>query len=136
MKTKIVQSHADPAGYRAEDDDTVIRTAGFSKRFGEVHALHPLDLEVPRHSIFLGPNEAGKSTTIKLLLGLGKPSGRSGQHLRARLRSRQRGDPGKVDYLARDPRFYTHMACSGDTGVHRAVLLPAGEQRPSSQDRP
>jgi len=111
MKTKIVQNHADPAGYSADNDDTVIRTAGFSKRFGEVHALHPLDLEVPRHSIFgfLGPNGAGKTTTIKLLLGLGKPSGgrasifgldcvRDSVAIRAR-----------VGYLAQEPRFYPHM---------------------------
>ena len=43
-------------------------------------ALRGLDLEVPRHSIFgfLGPNSAGKTTTIKLLLGLARPTGGAG----------------------------------------------------------
>jgi ABC-type multidrug transport system ATPase subunit len=35
-----------------------------------------LDLQVPRHLIFgfLGPNGASKRTTIRLLLGLAKPT--------------------------------------------------------------
>jgi ABC-type multidrug transport system ATPase subunit len=53
-------------------DSLVISTHGLSKTYKGVNALQPLDLEVARHSIFgfLGSNGAGKSTTIKLLLGL------------------------------------------------------------------
>jgi ABC-type multidrug transport system ATPase subunit len=38
--------------------------------------LQSLDLHVARHSIFgfLEPNGAGRSTTIKLLLGLARPT--------------------------------------------------------------
>lgn len=49
-----------------------IRTLGLSRRFGPVHALDGIALEVPRGIIFgfLGPNGSGKTTTIRLLLGL------------------------------------------------------------------
>jgi len=52
----------------------VIRTAGLVKRYGRIHALDGLDLEVGEGQIhgFLGPNGAGKSTTIRVLLGLAR----------------------------------------------------------------
>lgn len=55
----------------------VIRTAGLVKRYGRVHALDGLDLEVEPGQIhgFLGPNGAGKSTTIRILLGLARAGG-------------------------------------------------------------
>lgn len=56
--------------------DIVVRTEGLSKRFGDVLALAPLDLEVHRGEVlgYLGPNGAGKTVTIRLLLGLLRPT--------------------------------------------------------------
>ncbi|MGD0985819.1 MAG: ABC transporter ATP-binding protein [Acidimicrobiales bacterium] len=53
-----------------------IRTEGLSKRYGSVHALEDLDLEVDQGEVvgYLGPNGAGKTTTIRLLLGLIRPT--------------------------------------------------------------
>jgi ABC-2 type transport system ATP-binding protein len=52
-------------------NDSLIETSGLIKTFGGHVALHGIDLEVGRGSIFgfLGRNGAGKSTTIRLLLG-------------------------------------------------------------------
>lgn len=56
--------------------ETIIKTRGLTKNYGEVQVLKSLDLEVPQHSIFgfLGPNGAGKTTTMRILLGLSSPS--------------------------------------------------------------
>jgi len=53
-----------------------IRTVGLVRDFQTVRALDHLDLEVPVGSLFgfLGPNGSGKTTTIRLLLGLLKPT--------------------------------------------------------------
>jgi ABC-2 type transport system ATP-binding protein len=53
-----------------------ILTEGLTKRFGPVHALEDLSLEVRCGEVFgfLGPNGAGKSTTLRLLLGLIAPT--------------------------------------------------------------
>jgi ABC-2 type transport system ATP-binding protein len=53
-----------------------IRTAGLSKRYGETLALDALDLEIRVGEVYgyLGPNGSGKTTTIRLLLGLHRPS--------------------------------------------------------------
>jgi ABC-2 type transport system ATP-binding protein len=49
-----------------------IRTENLSKSFGHTQALVALDLEVPEGEVigYLGPNGSGKTTTIRLLLGL------------------------------------------------------------------
>jgi ABC-2 type transport system ATP-binding protein len=58
----------------------VITTESLTKRFGDFTALSGLDLEVDEGEVFgyLGPNGSGKTTTIRLLLGLLRPtSGRA-----------------------------------------------------------
>ncbi|MFF9643412.1 ATP-binding cassette domain-containing protein [Kitasatospora aureofaciens] len=57
--------------------DDVIRTRGLTKRFrGGQLAVDGLDLAVPRGSVFgfLGPNGSGKTTTIRMLMGLIAPT--------------------------------------------------------------
>ena len=54
----------------------VIRTTGLTKTYGRTRALVDLDLEVEPGEVFgyLGPNGSGKTTTIRLLLGLARPT--------------------------------------------------------------
>ena len=49
-----------------------VSTSGLTRRFGAQVAVDSLDLRVPRGSVygFLGPNGSGKTTTIRMLLGL------------------------------------------------------------------
>jgi len=55
---------------------SAIATDGLTKRFGSVAVVDQLALEVPAGSVFgfLGPNGSGKTTTIRMLLGLISPS--------------------------------------------------------------
>jgi ABC-2 type transport system ATP-binding protein len=52
--------------------DSAIRLSGVSKAFSGHIAVHPLDLDVPRGSIFglLGPNGAGKTTTLRMVMNV------------------------------------------------------------------
>ena len=54
-----------------------------SKKYGERYALSHANFEVPLGTIcgFVGPNGSGKTTTIRMLLGLISPSGGSGEVL-------------------------------------------------------
>lgn len=63
-----------------KDEQYIIQTQGLCKKYGSVTALKSLDLRIPRHAIcgFFGLNGAGKSTTIKILLGLARPTGGTG----------------------------------------------------------
>jgi ABC-2 type transport system ATP-binding protein len=57
--------------------DLAVETRGLRRTFGAVVAVDGIDLAVPRGSLFgfLGVNGAGKSTTIRCLTGLLRPTG-------------------------------------------------------------
>ncbi len=57
-------------------DPLVIETSELRKRYGDAEAVSGLNLQVPAGSIFgfLGRSGAGKTTTIKLLLGMTQPT--------------------------------------------------------------
>ena len=58
----------------------VIETRGLERRFGGAPAVESLDLSVARGELFciVGPDGAGKSTTIRLLTGILEPTGGTG----------------------------------------------------------
>jgi ABC-2 type transport system ATP-binding protein len=60
----------------ARVDATAISTRGLTKRFGSQTAVDSLNLDVPVGTVFgfLGPNGSGKTTTIRMLLGLVTPT--------------------------------------------------------------
>lgn len=60
-------------------DPLIIETAELRKHYDGVEAVRGLSLQVPAGSIygFLGRNGAGKTTSIKVLLGMARPT--SGQ---------------------------------------------------------
>ena len=57
----------------------MIELINLVKKFGDLVAVNHISLMVPRGEFFavLGPNAAGKTTTIKILTGLIKPTGGS-----------------------------------------------------------
>jgi ABC-2 type transport system ATP-binding protein len=75
--TAVTHEAGAPFGAAPPSGDSAIITHGLTKRFrgGQV-AVDSLDLDVPRGSVFgfLGPNGSGKTTTIRMLLGLVSPT--------------------------------------------------------------
>lgn len=72
-----MRSMGDTGEAVVEDEDGVIRTRALTKRYrGGQLAVDGLDLTVPAGSVFgfLGPNGSGKTTTIRMLMGLITPT--------------------------------------------------------------
>jgi len=63
-----------------EHGDLAVATSGLTKKFHQQVAVNAIDLRVPRGAVygFLGPNGSGKTTTIRMLLGLIRPT--AGHH--------------------------------------------------------
>lgn len=92
---------------------TVIETYDLTKRYGDVEAVRALNLRVAADTItgFLGRNGAGKSSTIKMLLGMLRPTGGSGTVLGRRIDDpRENREMRKhVAYVGEDKQMYAYM---------------------------
>ncbi len=89
-----------------------LRTSGLTKRFGRTVAVAHMDLNVPVGGVhaLLGPNGSGKTTTLRMLLGLIRADGGSmemcGEPVPARL-----GDViHQVGAIVESPKFYGSMS--------------------------
>jgi len=100
---------------RSGDGETIVETRNLSKTYRDFWgrskkvALKPLDLKIQRGEIFglLGPNGSGKTTTMKLLLGLIFPT--SGD---AFIFGREASDVGKnerIGYLPEESYLYKFL---------------------------
>jgi ABC-2 type transport system ATP-binding protein len=101
-------------------DEAVIETRGLSKRYrrGQL-AVDGLDLTVPRGSVFgfLGPNGSGKTTTIRMLLGLIDATEGGIRVLGERMPSAARRVLPRVGALIEGPALYGFL--SGRANLHR-----------------
>jgi len=92
---------------------TAISSSGLTKRFrgGQVAVDH-IDLEVPEGSVygFLGPNGSGKTTTIRMLLGLAFPTSGSAALLDVPMPDGATGVLHRVGSLVEGPAFYPFLS--------------------------
>ncbi|WP_353816677.1 ABC transporter ATP-binding protein [Agromyces sp. SYSU T00266] len=104
-----------------DDTAAAVSTRGLTKRYGATTALHGLDLDIPRGSVFgmIGPNGAGKTTTMRLLLDIIRPTagelsvlGRAPREGGAELRRRIGYLPGELHLGTRvkGREFLAHYA--------------------------
>ena len=71
-------------------DEHVVVADGVQRAFDDDHGVHDLDLRVPRGVVLglIGPSGAGKTTAVRLLLGVDAP------------------DAGRIQVLGKDPRTF------------------------------
>jgi len=109
----------------------VIRTEGLSKRFGGLVAVEGLDLDVGEGDLFgfLGPNGSGKTTTVRMLLGLVfATSGRIEVLGRPMPRAAREVLP-QVGSLVEGPAFYPHLSGRANLALFDAALARVGLDR-------
>ncbi len=88
-----------------------ITTSGLTKRFGKQVAVDRVDLQVPSGSVFgfLGPNGSGKTTSIRMLLGLITPTAGVIEIFGQAMPDRLRQVLPRVGALVEGPAFHLHL---------------------------
>ena len=92
--------------------DLAVRTRGLSKRYGHQVAVDDIDLAVPTGAVygFLGPNGSGKTSTIRVLLGLAAPTSGEVELLGHPMPSGWRSVLPRVGALVEGPAFYPWLS--------------------------
>lgn len=109
-----------------------ISTEGLTKHFDAVRAVSDLTLEVPAGKIFgfLGPNGSGKTTTIRLLLGLLEPTAGHANVLGYDARTRGEEIRSHAGALLEHPGIYERLSAEDNLEFYgRAWKIPAGERK-------
>jgi ABC-type multidrug transport system ATPase subunit len=90
----------------------VIRTRGLVKRYGRVRAVDGIDLDVRAGDVygFLGANGSGKTTTVRMLLGLVLPTAGEIELLGQRMPRAGRRVLPRVGSLIEGPAHYGHLS--------------------------
>lgn len=93
---------------REPGDAPAIRTRGLARSFADTAAVESLDLVVGKGEMFglVGPDGAGKTTAIRLLCGVLRPTGGEAQVLGFDLSSQVREIKSRVGYLSQGFTLY------------------------------
>ncbi|MEP6692039.1 MAG: ABC transporter ATP-binding protein [Gemmatimonadaceae bacterium] len=112
------------------DDAAAIKTIALRKAFGPLVAVDSLDLEVPRGQIFglLGPNGSGKTTTIRMLCGLLRPTSGSAVVIGFDIRTESESLRCNIGYMSQKYGLYDDLTVYENVrfyatvyGLHGAV---------------
>lgn len=94
-----------------QSQDTAIEVEGLTKCFGDLKAVDDFSMKVPKGSIygFLGPNGSGKTTTIRLMVGLLKADSGGGTALGYDIGRQARQIKQRIGYMTQHFSLYTDL---------------------------
>ncbi|MBG6107211.1 ATP-binding cassette domain-containing protein [Frigoribacterium sp. CG_9.8] len=109
-----------------------IESDALTKQFGRQTAVNAIDLAVPQGSVFgfLGPNGSGKTTSIRMLLGLVQPTSGTVRVLGERMPDRLHTVLPRVGALVEGPAFYPYLS-----GVDNLRRYDSADRFASSRSR-
>ncbi|MBL8055665.1 MAG: ABC transporter ATP-binding protein [Anaerolineales bacterium] len=108
-----------------------IRTQALTRDFKTVRAVDTLTLEVPAGIVFgfLGPNGSGKTTTIRLLLGLLEPSAGRAEVLGLDTRTHADGIRARAGALLEHSGLYERLSAEANLDFYARVWRLPGAAR-------
>jgi ABC-2 type transport system ATP-binding protein len=98
---------------------SAIRTYALTKRYGELSAVDAVDLEVGEGEVygFLGANGSGKTTTVRMLLGLVLPTSGKAELLGQSMPAARRTVLQRIGALVEEPGAYPHLSGSANLAL-------------------
>ncbi len=112
--------------------ELAIKTSSLTKQFGSQKAVSSIDLSVPKGSVFgfLGPNGSGKTTTIRMILGLAAASKGEIELLGHPIPKGLEHALPKVGALVEGPAFYPYMS-----GRNNLIRIDSADRNSTSSTR-
>jgi ABC-2 type transport system ATP-binding protein len=111
--------------------ETIIETRGLTKRFGELTAVDHLDLTVAAGEIFglVGPDGAGKTTTLRMLCGLMDPSEGSARVAGHDAARESRAVKDQIGYMAQRFGLYQDLTVEENMIFYADLFDITGQSR-------
>jgi len=112
--------------------EVVIRTDALTRDFQKTRAVDALSIEVARGTVFgfLGPNGSGKTTTIRMLLGLLEPTSGKADVLGFNVSTESERIRLRSGALLEHPGIYERLSAEDNLEFYgRIWRLPASERR-------
>ena len=112
--------------------ELAIKTSSLTKQFGSQKAVSSIDLSVPKGSVFgfLGPNGSGKTTTIRMILGLAAASKGEIELLGHPIPKELEHALPKVGALVEGPAFYPYMS-----GRNNLIRIDSADRNSNASTR-
>ena len=113
-------------------EDVAIRTRDLTRHFGTLMAVDHVDLEIHRAEIygFLGPNGSGKTTTIRMLCGLLRPTEGEAEVLDCRVPADAEQLRRKIGYMTQRFSLYEDLTVRENLEFMGEIYsIPAAKRR-------
>jgi ABC-2 type transport system ATP-binding protein len=111
--------------------DAMIRILDLTKRFGALTAVDHLNLEIGRGEIFglVGPDGAGKTTTLRMLSGLMDPTSGEAWVAGENVQKNPRGVKDRIGYMAQRFGLYTDLTVDENMAFYSDLFgIPRAER--------
>ena len=114
-----------------QENKFVIITENLTKRFGDIVAVNKLNLQIKRGEIFglVGPDGAGKTTTIRLLAAIMDPT--EGRATVAGYDTAKEAEPikGRIGYMAQQFSLYGDLTVQENLNFFADIFGVRGQER-------
>src|SRR6266700_4573503 len=111
--------------------DTIIEIRGLTRRFGDLTAVDHLNLTVSKGEIFglVGPDGAGKTTTLRMLCGLMDPSEGSARVAGHDVARESRAVKDQIGYMAQRFGLYQDLTVEENMVFYADLFGITGTER-------
>jgi ABC-2 type transport system ATP-binding protein len=117
--------------------DAAVSLHGLRRWFGDVHAVDGLTFEVARGELFgvVGPDGAGKTTTLRMLAGVLRPTGGDAFVGGISVRDDPEGVKLHIAYMSQRFGLYTDLTVRENIDFYADLYLVPGAQRAARVER-
>lgn len=118
-------------------DDTVISVTGLTKRFGTFTAVDNISFDVCRGEIFgfLGANGAGKTTAMRMLCGLSRPTSGKGTVAGCDISTQAEQIKRHIGYMSQRFSLYENLTVMENLRLFATIYGMSGEALSAEADR-